>query len=112
LEERRTRSEAMTPEYLVKPLTPFPLPTTDGWMLRTIGDAGAYILALPQKRKRLPTGNRSVNSSRKKPARLRCPTRFTLRCRKITNLMFLLLKASAALGGGGARASWRRTKMR
>ena len=32
---------------------PFPLPTTDGWMLRTIGDAGAYILALPKKRKRL-----------------------------------------------------------
>jgi hypothetical protein len=47
-------SEAMTPEYLAKPLTPFPLPTTDGWMLRTIGDTGAYILALPKKRKRLP----------------------------------------------------------
>jgi hypothetical protein len=43
----------MTPEYLAKPLTPFPLPTTDGWMLRTIGDAGEYILALPQKRRRL-----------------------------------------------------------
>ena len=47
-------SEAMTPpEYLAKPLTPFPLPTTDGWMLRTIGDTGAYILALPKRRKRL-----------------------------------------------------------
>ena len=44
---------AMTPEYLAKPLTPFPLPTTDGWMLRTIGDTGAYILALPKRRKRL-----------------------------------------------------------
>ena len=43
----------MTPEYLAKPLTPFPLPTTDGWMLRTIGDIGAYILALPKRRKRL-----------------------------------------------------------
>jgi hypothetical protein len=43
----------MTPEYLAKPLTPFPLPTTDGWMLRTIGDTGAYILALPKRRKRL-----------------------------------------------------------
>jgi hypothetical protein len=43
----------MTPEYLATPLTPFPLPTTDGWMLRTIGDADAYILALPEKRKRL-----------------------------------------------------------
>ena len=43
----------MTPEYFATPLTPFPLPTTDGWMLRTIGDTGAYILALPKKRKRL-----------------------------------------------------------
>jgi hypothetical protein len=43
----------MTPDYLLKPLTPIPLPTTDGWMLRTIGDAGAYILALPKNRKRL-----------------------------------------------------------
>ena len=43
----------MTPEYLLRPLTPFPLPTTDGWMLRTIGDAGAYILALPKNRKQL-----------------------------------------------------------
>ena len=45
--------EAMTPEYLAKLLTPFPLPTKDGWMLRTIGDTGAYILALPKKRKGL-----------------------------------------------------------
>jgi hypothetical protein len=45
--------EAMTPEYLAKLLTPFPLPTRDGWMLRTIGDTGAYILALPKKRKGL-----------------------------------------------------------
>jgi hypothetical protein len=43
----------VTPEYLAKRLTPFPLPTVDGWMLRTIGDAGEYLLALPQKRGRL-----------------------------------------------------------
>ena len=43
----------MTPNYLAKPLMPFPLPTKDGGMLRTIGDAGEYILALPQKRRRL-----------------------------------------------------------
>ena len=43
----------VSPEYLAKPLTPFPFPTKDGWMLRTIGDAGEYILALPQKRGRL-----------------------------------------------------------
>ena len=41
------------PGYLAKPLTPFPLPTRDGWMLRTVGDAAEYILALPQKRRRL-----------------------------------------------------------
>jgi hypothetical protein len=58
--------EAMTSEYLAKPLTPLPLPTRDGWMLRTIGDAGTYILSLPQNRKGFPTGNRSV-----KPAQLR-----------------------------------------
>ena len=50
---RSAATEAMTPEYLAKPLTPFPLPTTDGLMLRTIGDIGAYILALPKRRKRL-----------------------------------------------------------
>ena len=42
----------MTPEYLAKPLAPYPLPTKDGWMLRTINDARAYILALPKKRLR------------------------------------------------------------
>jgi hypothetical protein len=30
--------EAMTPDYLAKPLTPYPLPTKDGAILRTIGD--------------------------------------------------------------------------
>jgi len=43
----------VTPEYLAKPLTPCPLPTKDGWMLRTIGDASEYLLALSQKRGRL-----------------------------------------------------------
>jgi hypothetical protein len=42
----------MTPDYLAKPLTPYPLPTRDGWMLRTINDVRAYILALPKKRQR------------------------------------------------------------
>ena len=40
----------MTPEYLAKLLTPYPLPTKDDGMLRTIGDARAYIQALPKKR--------------------------------------------------------------
>ena len=37
-------------EYLAKPLTPYPLPTKDGGVLRTIGDVRAYMLALPKTR--------------------------------------------------------------
>jgi hypothetical protein len=40
----------LRPEYLAKKLTPYPLPTKDGGVLRTIGDAHAYILALTKKR--------------------------------------------------------------
>jgi hypothetical protein len=32
-------------------LTPHPLPTKDGGVLRTVGDARAYILTLPKARK-------------------------------------------------------------
>jgi hypothetical protein len=38
-------------EYLSEKLTPHPLPTKDGGVLRTIGDARAYILTLPKTRK-------------------------------------------------------------
>jgi hypothetical protein len=31
-----------SPDYLAEPLTPYPLPTKDGGLLRTIGDARAY----------------------------------------------------------------------
>jgi hypothetical protein len=37
-------------EYLSERLTPYPLPTKDGGVLRTVGDARAYILALPKTR--------------------------------------------------------------
>jgi hypothetical protein len=37
-------------EYLAKQLTPYPLPTKDGGVLRTIGDVRAYMLALPKTR--------------------------------------------------------------
>src|SRR5258708_25252819 len=37
-------------EYLSQKLTPYPLPTLDGGVLRTIGNARAYMLALPKKR--------------------------------------------------------------
>jgi hypothetical protein len=42
----------MTPDYFAKPLTPYSLPTKDGWTLRTINDVRTYILALPKKRLR------------------------------------------------------------
>src|SRR5512132_956592 len=38
--------------YLAHKLTPYPLPTKDGGVLRTIGDARAYMLALPKTRER------------------------------------------------------------
>src|SRR5262249_24685200 len=40
----------LRPEYLAQKLTPYPLPTKDGGVLRTIGDAHAYMMALPKKR--------------------------------------------------------------
>jgi hypothetical protein len=40
----------LRPEYLAEKLTPYPLPTKDGGVLRTIGDARAYMLALPKNR--------------------------------------------------------------
>jgi hypothetical protein len=39
-----------SPNHLAQPLTPYPLPTKDGGVLRTIGDARAYMLALPKER--------------------------------------------------------------
>ena len=38
-------------EYLSERLTPHPLPTKDGGVLRTVGDARTYILTLPKTRK-------------------------------------------------------------
>jgi hypothetical protein len=35
--------------YLAQKLTPYRLPTKDGGVLRTIGDARAYMLALPKR---------------------------------------------------------------
>jgi hypothetical protein len=40
----------LRPEYLSERLTPYPLPTKDAGVLRTIGDARAYIQALPKTR--------------------------------------------------------------
>ena len=39
-----------SPDYLAEPLTPYPLPTKDGRLLRTIGDARAYMVALSEER--------------------------------------------------------------
>jgi hypothetical protein len=37
-------------EYFSQNLTPYPLPTKDGGVLRTIGNVQTYILTLPKKR--------------------------------------------------------------
>jgi hypothetical protein len=50
---------AMTPEYLATRLMPYPLPTKDGWMLRTVGDIRSYMLALPKNRERRPHWERA-----------------------------------------------------
>jgi hypothetical protein len=39
-----------SPNYLAEPLTPNPLPTKDGGVLRTIADARAYMLSLSKER--------------------------------------------------------------
>jgi hypothetical protein len=39
-----------SPQHLAERLTPYPLPTKDGGVLRTIGDARAYMLALSKER--------------------------------------------------------------
>ena len=41
----------LRPEYLAQKLTPYPLPTKDGGVLRTIGDAHAHMMAPPNKRR-------------------------------------------------------------
>ena len=39
-----------SPDYLAEQLTPYPLPTKDGGVLATIGDARAYLLTLSKER--------------------------------------------------------------
>ena len=39
-----------SPKHLAERLMPYPLPTTDGGVLRTIGDARNYMLALSKER--------------------------------------------------------------
>jgi hypothetical protein len=39
-----------SPGYLAEELTPYPLPTKEGRVLRTIGDVRAYMLALSKER--------------------------------------------------------------
>jgi hypothetical protein len=38
-------------EYLAQRLTPYPLPTKDSGLLRTVGDARTYMQTLPKARK-------------------------------------------------------------
>jgi hypothetical protein len=50
-DEHLTRRLPMNDEYLAQRLTPYPLPTKDSGLLRTVGDARTYMLTLPKARK-------------------------------------------------------------
>jgi hypothetical protein len=51
------------PPAVAEPLTPYPLPTKDGGMLRTIGDARAYMLKLSEQRQWLDHGSPRIGYS-------------------------------------------------
>ena len=51
-------SEAMTPEYLPKPLTPFPLPTTDGGCFAPLVTSARTFLHYRRSATDLPAGRR------------------------------------------------------
>jgi hypothetical protein len=50
-DEHLTRRLPTSDEYLAQRLTPYPLPTKDSGLLRTVGDARTYMLTLPKARK-------------------------------------------------------------
>jgi hypothetical protein len=50
-DEHLTRRPRMSDEYLGQRLTPYPLPTKDSGLLRTVGDACTYLLTLAKARK-------------------------------------------------------------
>jgi hypothetical protein len=58
----------LCPENLAEELTPYPLPTKDGGVPRTIDDARAHMMVLPKKRAPRLTGNTPVGYSCNKPA--------------------------------------------
>jgi hypothetical protein len=55
-------------EYLAQKLTPYPLPTKDGGVLRTIGDVRAYTQGTAEDPQAAPpTGSTFVVYSRREP---------------------------------------------
>ena len=50
-DEHLTRRLPASDEYLTQRLTPYPLPTKDSGLLRTVGDARIYMVTLPKTRK-------------------------------------------------------------
>ncbi len=49
-DEHLTRRPPTSDEYLAQRLTPYPLATKDGGLLRTVGDVRAYMRSLSKKR--------------------------------------------------------------
>ena len=70
-DEHLTRRLRMSDEYLTQRLTPYPLPTKDSGLLRTVGDARTYMLTLPKAASCGPTGSTPAGYSCKKPVRAR-----------------------------------------
>jgi hypothetical protein len=50
-DEHLPRRLPTSDEYRAQRLTPYPLPTKDSGLLRTVGDARTYLLTLPKARK-------------------------------------------------------------
>ena len=79
-------------------------------MLRTIGDAGEYILALPQKRGRLAHWEQVRRLLMKETSGAVVSHTVHLALSKDDSLMSSRLRASPALGDGGAHTRSRRAE--
>jgi hypothetical protein len=76
-------------EYLAKQLAPYPLPTKDGGVLRTIGDARAYMWRCRRPAGYAVIGNELPSSFLRKLGWLRSAIRSTSRCSRTARLMLV-----------------------
>ena len=95
-----TTQMVFSPGYLAEELTPYPLPTKEGRVLRTIGDVRAYMLALSKEREWRDHWKHAYRLL----VRLPLPSRLTSRCPGMASLM--LRRSNASHGFGIRAASW------